>query len=196
MKKFLKKVRKIVRRFGDQIRPFAEVIESMTSIAGAIRVAVVVWMATTASCGTTADPAIDLAGQQDQVLPVSQATIGQEWQVEMGVVESARYVLIQAVPPARNGAVGAAVGGIAGAAIGSEIGKGRGRKVATVVGGILGASVGHSMTAAPQEEKAVEVVVTLRSNKTIVVTQGPDVMFKPGQVVKVVRSGGKTRVIN
>lgn len=113
--------------------------------------------------------------------------------VNYGTVESVRVVRID--DDSKTGtALGTVGGGVAGGVLGSLIGSGRGRTLATVAGAALGAGAGYAGGTALSGQDGYEIQVRLDSGDTIVITQGADVSFTPGQRVKVLSGGGTTRV--
>lgn len=114
--------------------------------------------------------------------------------VNYGVVQSVRVVHIE--DDSNTGAaLGTVGGGVAGGVLGSLIGGGKGRTLATVAGAALGAGAGYAGGKAMSGQQGYEIQVRLDSGDIIVVTQGTDISFTPGQRVKVLSGGGTTRVV-
>jgi len=96
---------------------------------------------------------------------IQRANVGQQMNVEPGIVQSVKQVVInnQGVGNTVGGIVGAVAGGIGG----NHIGGGTGQTVATVlgtaVGGVLGGMAGDKM----DTNYGMEVVVKLNSGRTI-----------------------------
>lgn len=110
--------------------------------------------------------------------------------VRMGVVESVRTVTIE---PARSG-VGAATGGIVGGVAGSNVGGGRGSIVGSVLGAVVGGIAGDAAEGAIRRKAGLEITVKLDSGELRAITQESDEGFKPGDRVRLLSSGGTTRV--
>lgn len=92
------------------------------------------------------------------------------------------------------GAVGgAAMGGV----VGNLFGGGKGNTIATVGGAIAGGLAGNAVEKGVTGHRALQITVKLDTNgKNIVVTQGTDINFVPGQRVRVIvfPNGGHSRV--
>jgi outer membrane lipoprotein SlyB len=112
--------------------------------------------------------------------------------VEMGVVESVRYVQL-AAPNTGVGTVGgAALGGIAGAQIG---GSGAANAAGAIAGAIVGGLVGNAVENSANQRNGIEVTVRLDSGRTIAVPQeSAGENFRPGDRVRVLSDGYTTRV--
>ncbi|MCH5277347.1 MAG: glycine zipper 2TM domain-containing protein [Desulfovibrionaceae bacterium] len=115
------------------------------------------------------------------------------YSVEYGTVESVRTVSINNDSDAKT-AIGAVGGGVVGGILGSMIGGGRGRTLATAVGVGAGALAGGAASGAVGNQAGVEVTVRLDSGGVIVVVQGDDISFTPGQRVHIITGHGSTRV--
>lgn len=113
-----------------------------------------------------------------------------EQTVRMATVESVRKVTIQR-DSANVGTVGGAVvGGLAGGAIGG----GRGQDIATVLGAIGGAVAGQAIEQSANTREGLEIVIKYDSGETRVIVQEADVDLRPGDRVRVITGGGRTRV--
>jgi outer membrane lipoprotein SlyB len=112
-------------------------------------------------------------------------------EVQLGVVESARPVLIQGGDTGVGTVGGAALGGIAG----SQIGAGSGSVAAAIGGAILGGVLGNAIERDTNRRHGVEVTVRLDNGRTVAVVQ-EDVGegFRPGDRVRLVSDGYTTRV--
>lgn len=110
--------------------------------------------------------------------------------VRLGVVESVRTVTIE---PARSG-VGAATGGIVGGVAGGNIGGGRGSIVGSVLGAVVGGIAGDAAEGAIRRKAGLEITVKLDNGELRAITQEADEAFKPGERVRLLSSGGTTRV--
>ena len=121
----------------------------------------------------------------------ARSTVGQSMQVEPGVVQSVKQVVIDG-----NGVgntIGGIVGTVAGTAAGRHVGGGTGQVVASVlgaaIGGVAGGSIGNQM----DTNYGQEVVVRLNSGKTVGTVlriNQTSPMLTPGQAVNVFMSGG------
>ena len=110
--------------------------------------------------------------------------------VRLGVVESVRRVTIE---PSRSG-VGAATGGIVGGIAGSNVGGGRGSIVGSVLGAVVGGIAGDAAEGAIRRKAGLEITVKLDNGELRAITQEADEGFKPGDRVRLLSSGGTTRV--
>lgn len=112
--------------------------------------------------------------------------------VQVGVVESVRPVLIEGT----KSNIGTGAGAVAGTVIGrggagrSDIGRAVGGVAGAVVGGIAGAAAEEGFT----RQKGYEITVKLDSGRLIAITQGADDEFKPGDKVHIISGQGITRV--
>jgi outer membrane lipoprotein SlyB len=107
-------------------------------------------------------------------------------EVQMGVVEHVREVMIEGT----KSRVGSTAGAVAGA--GAARGYGPvGRVAGAVVGGIAGAATEEGMT----RQKGLEITVKLDSGRLLAVTQADDENFSVGDRVRILSGGrGDTRV--
>lgn len=110
--------------------------------------------------------------------------------VRMGVVESVRNVTIE---PHRSG-VGAAAGGVIGGVAGSNVGGGRGSIVGSVLGAVVGGIAGNAAEGAITRKAGLEITVKLDNGELRAITQEADEAFRPGERVRLLSSGGTTRV--
>ncbi|MDR5170513.1 glycine zipper 2TM domain-containing protein [Methylobacillus pratensis] len=110
--------------------------------------------------------------------------------VRLGVVESVRNVRLEGTKTPIGGGAGAVVGGIAG----SSVGGGRGQAIATVLGALVGGLAGAAAEEGVTRKDGLEITVKLESGNLIAVVQEADVQFNPGDKVRLVESGGVTRV--
>jgi outer membrane lipoprotein SlyB len=111
-------------------------------------------------------------------------------EVQMGMVESVREVNIEGTKTPIGAGAGAVVGGVAG----STVGGGKGSIVGATVGAVLGGLGGATAEEAVTRQKGVEITVKLDSGRLIAVTQAADEAFRVGDRVRVLSSGGTTRV--
>ncbi|MBA3012433.1 MAG: glycine zipper 2TM domain-containing protein [Proteobacteria bacterium] len=111
--------------------------------------------------------------------------------VVAGIVESVKQITIEGTKTP----VGTVAGGVAGGVLGSTIGGGSGRAVATVVGALAGAAAGTVAEEGLTKKAGLEIVVKQDNGQTIVVVQEADVMFAPGDRVRIISApDGTTRV--
>ena len=109
--------------------------------------------------------------------------------VAYGTVADVRLIHIQD-DSGTNEAIGTIGGGVVGGVLGNMIGGGSGRTLATVGGAVLGAVGGYAGGKALSGQDGYEITVDLDSGGSIVITQGADLEFSPGQRVKVISGGG------
>jgi len=113
-----------------------------------------------------------------------------EQTVRLATVESVRPVTIQGT---RSG-IGAAAGGIVGGVAGSGVGSGRGSAVAGVLGAVGGGVAGQAVEEGTTRRPGVEITVRLQNGELRAVVQEETDKFVPGQKVRLLTSGGVTRV--
>ena len=110
--------------------------------------------------------------------------------VKTGVVESVRAVKIEGTKTAVGPATGAVVGGVAG----STVGHGKGRTIATVVGAVAGGLAGAAIEEGVTRKDGIEITVKLDSGGLVAIVQEADEQFHPGEKVRILESGGTSRV--
>lgn len=110
--------------------------------------------------------------------------------VKTGTVESVRTVRIEGTKSGVGAATGAVVGGIAG----SELGEGKGELLGAVVGAVAGGLAGAAVEEAITRTEGVEITVRLDSGELVTVAQEGTETFQPGEYVRILQSGGVTRV--
>ncbi len=112
--------------------------------------------------------------------------------VKFGVVEDARFVVIEGTKTPIGTVAGAAVGGIAG----SGVGNGTGAKIATVIGAVAGGLAGSAAEEQLTKSQGIELVVRLENNQIISVVQAyeEDSPFHIGDKVRVLQLNGSTRI--
>jgi outer membrane lipoprotein SlyB len=115
---------------------------------------------------------------------------GREQTVRMATVEQVRKVQLAGSQSGVGAAAGGAVGGIAG----SGVGEGRGSSAAAVLGAVAGGVAGNMLENKTTTKDAYEVTVRLDSGELRAIVQEADVAFTPGQRVRLLSSGGVTRV--
>lgn len=113
------------------------------------------------------------------------------YRVEYGEIVSTRTVEIEGHASLLGSLGGAGVGH----AIGSTVNDWDLRWVAGAVGGLLGAVAGQAIERKITEEEGLEIIVRLDSSYTIAVVQAHDLLFTPGERVRVLFGpDGSTRV--
>lgn len=110
--------------------------------------------------------------------------------VRMGVVESVRAVKLEGTKTPIGTAAGAAVGGIAG----STIGEGKGSAVGAVIGAVAGGLAGSAIEEVVTRKDALEITVKLDNGSLVAIVQEATESFTPGEKVRLIESGGTTRV--
>lgn len=110
--------------------------------------------------------------------------------VKTGIVESVRQVRLEGTKSPVGTAAGAVVGGVAG----NQVGNGAGQAIATVIGAVVGGIAGAAAEEGITRKDALEITVKLDSGPLVAVVQEADVQFQPGDKVRLVESGGTTRV--
>jgi outer membrane lipoprotein SlyB len=114
--------------------------------------------------------------------------------VRLGTVESVRPVRISSNDGQPSG-LGAIGGGALGAVAGSALGGGRGSIVTGIIGGIAGAVAGNTVENATAMRDGVEITVRLDNGDLRAITQSATgEIFRPGERVRLLSSGGVTRV--
>ena len=115
---------------------------------------------------------------------------GREQTVRMATVEQVRKVQIAGSQSGVGAAAGGAVGGVAG----SGVGEGRASSAAAVLGAVAGGVAGNVLENKATTKDAYEITVRLDSGELRAIVQEADVAFMPGQRVRLLSSGGVTRV--
>ncbi len=111
--------------------------------------------------------------------------------VKTGVVESVRQVKLEGTKSPVGTVAGGAVGGIAGSSIGGDGKSGMvGAVIGAVVGGIAGAMAEEGIT----RKDALEITVKLDGGGLVAIVQEADEEFKAGEKVRIIESGGVSRV--
>ncbi len=120
----------------------------------------------------------------------NQGEAGREQTVRFATIDSVRTV---AVAGNRSG-VGTVAGGVIGGIAGSEVGHGKGSAVGAVLGGVGGMVAGEAIEEGATRKDGQEITVRLDNGELrAIVQQGGDA-FKPGERVRLLSSGGVTRV--
>ena len=110
--------------------------------------------------------------------------------VQMGVVEHVREIVIEGTQSGIGAVAGGAVGGIGG----SEIGHGKGSSAGAVIGAVLGGVAGGAIEEATTRKKGYEITVKLDGGRTIAIAQEAGEEFKVGERVRIVTGDGVSRV--
>lgn len=110
--------------------------------------------------------------------------------VKTGVVESVRSVKIEGTKTPVGTATGAVVGGVAG----STVGHGKGSVIAAVVGAVAGGLAGSAIEEGVTRNDGIEITVKLDSGGLVAIVQEADEQFHPGEKVRILESGGTSRV--
>ncbi|MDP3087095.1 MAG: glycine zipper 2TM domain-containing protein [Methylotenera sp.] len=110
--------------------------------------------------------------------------------IKTGVVESVRQVKLEGTKSPVGTVAGAAVGGVAG----SSIGHGKGSAIAAVIGAVAGALAGSAIEEGVTRKDALEITVKIDGGALVAVVQEADEQFNAGDKVRLIESGGTTRV--
>jgi outer membrane lipoprotein SlyB len=115
---------------------------------------------------------------------------GREQTIRMATVQSVRKVTIEG----SQSGVGAAAGGVIGGIAGSGVGQNRGAAIAGVLGAVGGGVLGNMAEGKATSKDALEVTVKLDNGEMRAIVQEADLELKPGDRVRLLSSGGVTRV--
>jgi outer membrane lipoprotein SlyB len=113
-----------------------------------------------------------------------------EQTVRLATVESVRPVTIQGTRSGIGAASGAVVGGVAG----SGVGHGRGSTIAGVLGAVGGGVAGQAIEEGTTRKSGVEITVRLDNGELRAIVQEETDKFVAGQRVRLLTTGGVTRV--
>jgi len=113
-----------------------------------------------------------------------------EQTVRLATVESVRPVTIEGTKTPIGTVAGGAVGGIAG----SGVGHGRGSSIAGVLGAVGGGLAGSAIEEGVTRKQGVEITVRLENGELRAIVQEESDKFVAGQKVRLLTSGGTTRV--
>lgn len=114
-----------------------------------------------------------------------------EQKIRSGVVEGIRGVTIQRESAGAGTIAGGVVGGVAGAGVGD----GRGSNIASVLGAIGGAVIGQAIEERANQRAGFEIIVRLDSGERRAIVQEADVVFRPGDRVRLIGAGSTVRVV-
>ncbi|HUR57267.1 MAG TPA: glycine zipper 2TM domain-containing protein [Opitutaceae bacterium] len=115
---------------------------------------------------------------------------GREQSVRHATVESVRQVKIAGSQSQVGTIAGGAVGGIAGSTVGHGAGSAVGAVLGAVGGGVAGSAIEQGVT----QKNGLEITVKLDNGDLRAIVQEADEAFKPGERVRLLNSGGVTRV--
>jgi outer membrane lipoprotein SlyB len=113
-----------------------------------------------------------------------------EQTVRLATVESVRPVRIEGTRSPVGTVAGGAIGGIAG----SSVGHGRGSSAAAVLGAVGGGLAGAALEEGVTRKQGVEITVRLDNGELRAIVQEESDKFVAGQKVRLLTSGGVTRV--
>lgn len=114
-----------------------------------------------------------------------------EQNIRMGVVESVREVLMEGTKSPVGAIAGAAVGGVAG----STLGGGKGSTIAAVIGAVAGGLAGSAIEEGVTRKQAMEITIKMDNGQLVAIVQeGDPLEFRPGDRVRIISSGGESRV--
>jgi len=113
--------------------------------------------------------------------------------VRYGVVQSSTPVVIEG---RTDGVVGTGAGAIVGGIAASTIGRGTGQDLATALGAVAGGVVGSRVEERSTRRQGQEIMVRLDNGEVISLVQEVEngQFFRPGERVRLLQSGGTTRV--
>lgn len=123
----------------------------------------------------------------------SRSEVQRAQQVQFAVVESVRPVVIEG---RTDGVVGGGAGAIVGGVAGSSVGGGRGSVITSVLGAVAGGIVGQRIEESTSRTQGQEITLRVDNGELISVVQEVENQnfFRPGDRVRILRSGGKLRV--
>jgi outer membrane lipoprotein SlyB len=129
---------------------------------------------------------------------VSRDAAAKSQYVQSGVVVSVRNVTIEG-DRTRGNIFGSILGAIVGSNIGGEDDETT-QQVGAVVGTAVGSAVGQNVSESLSRKPGIEIIIKLDSNnrEISIVQEMPedvDYSFRAGDQVRIVRSGGKSRVV-
>jgi outer membrane lipoprotein SlyB len=129
---------------------------------------------------------------------VSRDAAAKSQYVQSGVVVSIRNVTIEG-DRTRGNIFGSILGAIVGSNIGGEDDETT-QQVGAVVGTAVGSAVGQNVSESLSRKPGIEIIIKLDSNnrEISIVQEMPedvDYSFRAGDQVRIVRSGGKSRVV-
>ena len=129
-----------------------------------------------AACAPSQSPGVY---QRDQAM--------RAMEVQTGVIENIRGIVIEGNRSVASQVGGAVVGGV----LGSTVGSGSGRRVATAAGATAGTVAGQAIEERASRQEGVELTVRLGDGSVIAVAQAVDPSMAPfmlGERVRVLRA--------
>ncbi len=118
--------------------------------------------------------------------------LGYEARVDEGVVLSVREVVLKQ----GDSFVGTAVGAVAGGVAGSYAGEGRGQVIGASVGTVVGGILGSTTQKLLEQGRGWEILVRrYRDSEEVIVVQQSEKPLQVGQVVRIIRDSGRSRVV-
>jgi outer membrane lipoprotein SlyB len=111
--------------------------------------------------------------------------------VKTGVVESVRQVKLEGTKSPVGTVAGGAVGGIAGSSIGGD---GKSGMVGAVLGAVVGGIAGSMAEEGLTRKDALEITIKLDGGGLVAIVQEADEIFKAGEKVRIIETGGVSRV--
>lgn len=110
--------------------------------------------------------------------------------VRTGIVESVRPVKLEGTKSPVGTIAGGAIGGVAGGSIGHGGVSTIGAIIGAVVGGLAGSAAEEGIT----RKDALEITVKIDGGALVAIVQEVDEQFRAGDKVRLIESGGTTRV--
>ncbi|PPC80572.1 MAG: hypothetical protein CTY38_10770 [Methylotenera sp.] len=110
--------------------------------------------------------------------------------IRTGTVESVRQVKLEGTKSPIGTVAGGAIGGVAG----SSIGSGKGSTIGAIIGAVVGGIAGSAAEELATRKDALEITVKLDGGGLLAVVQEADEAFAAGERVRLIESGGTTRV--
>lgn len=143
-------------------------------------------------CGITLLVVLSLAGcaSSNSGSVYSRDETRQMQTVKQGVVESVRQVKIEGT----DSKVGTVAGGVVGGVAGTSMGKGKGEIITGVLGAVAGALAGSAAEEVLTRKDGVEITVKMNDGSLVAIVQEAGEEFHPGEKVRLLQSGGVTRV--
>lgn len=128
----------------------------------------------------------------------SESSVGEVNSTYVGLVMSARQVVVKGSEKLSNNGLGGFMGGVTGGVLGNTIGNGRGRIVTTTAGALAGMAAGALIEDKLSRNTAIEYVVKLEeTGRLYTIVQGRDTLYRAGQRVYLsVSNSGRSRIIS
>lgn len=138
----------------------------------------------------TASLGLSACATSDSGSVYSHAESRREMTVRTGIVESVRSVTLEGSESGAGTLAGAAIGGVAG----SNIGGGKGSSIGAILGAVAGGVAGRAAEGGLTKKQGLEITVKVDGGSTVAIVQEADETFHPGERVRLLSTGGKTRV--